>query len=185
MDFNDIALVKMGDLSVILFRVCRIVPRAAIAAAHVDTAGGQVERYEPEPHIVEVAAVHLVVDQRHHRELPERAAGGEYAVNIGDQRDLGFAREVVDRVAREHGASRAVWHAVEKVGEVARSNVRPTLPKCGVFASELRGRLGDVDAMIGFPVRIAEGVDRKPGVAAAKVDDPQRRGLFARLDKLP
>src|SRR5271156_3354359 len=35
MDFNDIALVKMGDLSVILFRVCRIVPRAAIAAALV------------------------------------------------------------------------------------------------------------------------------------------------------
>ena len=35
MDFNDIALLKMGDLSVILFRVCRIVPRAAIAAALV------------------------------------------------------------------------------------------------------------------------------------------------------
>src|SRR5271163_2766533 len=40
MDFNDIALVKMGDLSVILFRVCRIVLRAATAAALLTIACG-------------------------------------------------------------------------------------------------------------------------------------------------
>jgi hypothetical protein len=40
MDFNDIASLKMGDLSVISFRVCRIVPRAAMAVVVLAIACG-------------------------------------------------------------------------------------------------------------------------------------------------
>ena len=40
MDFNDIALNEMSDPSVILFRVCRIVPRATIAAVLLTIACG-------------------------------------------------------------------------------------------------------------------------------------------------
>jgi len=40
MDFNDIALNEMSDPSVILFRVCRIAPRATIAAVLLTIACG-------------------------------------------------------------------------------------------------------------------------------------------------
>src|SRR5207245_902810 len=57
--------------------------RVAEAAADVDAARRHVQRHEPEPHVLEVAAVQFVVDQRHHGQLAEGAAVGEYARGRG------------------------------------------------------------------------------------------------------
>ena len=97
---------------------------------------------------------------------------------LGDERDLGVAQKMVQRIAGQHDVRRSVRQSTEKLGQIAGRNFGPARPNRDMRASPLDGRLRNVDALILLDVCLAKGVRRQPRVAAAKIDDSQRLTAF-------